>query len=138
MVANLDSLLLRFRMSKTAFTADIQKAYLQLQLEPSDRNVIRFLWVKYVNNPWNKDNTQESRFCRVIWGIVCSAFLLAHTSWHHLQSYGGFVAGDIARNIYIKNLVSGSKGTDEAIELHRNEENIQRGIHEYVQMEFKQ
>ena len=77
MVASLAGILLRFRINETAFVADIQKAYLQLQLKPTDCDVTRFLWIKDITKSPSKENIQEYRFCRVIWGIICSAFLLA-------------------------------------------------------------
>ena len=36
-MANQCGILLRFRMKRIAFVADIEKAYLQLELNPSDR-----------------------------------------------------------------------------------------------------
>ena len=87
MIANLIGILLRFRMNVVALVADIQKAYLQLQLKPVDRDVTRFLWVKDVHRAVSNDNIQVMRFCRVIWGIISSGFLLACTIYHHLLKY---------------------------------------------------
>jgi len=44
-MANLVGLLIRFRMAPVAVLAYIEKAFLQLVLEPKDRDVTRFLWV---------------------------------------------------------------------------------------------
>ena len=108
LVANLCGILLRFRMKRIAFVADIEKAYLQLELNPSDRDVTRFLWLKDVKKPLSKDNIRELRFCRVIWGIISSAFLLASTIMYHLMSYNTPVAQDISSNLYVDNLISGT------------------------------
>ena len=87
LIANLGGVLLRFRMNLIAITADIKSAYLQMQLNPYDRDVIRFLWVKYMSKNVTSDNLQEFRLCKVIWGIISSAFLLAYTISYHLKRY---------------------------------------------------
>ena len=76
--------------------ADIKKAYLQLELNPIDRDVTRFLWVKDITLPYSKENIQAFRFCRVIWGIICSAFLLASIIMNHLAKYNNSIAQDIS------------------------------------------
>ena len=58
MVANLCEVLLRFRMKRIAIVADIKKAYLQLELNPIDRDVTRFLWVKDITLPYSNENIQ--------------------------------------------------------------------------------
>ena len=40
--------LVRFRQHKVALVGDIQKAFLQIEVNPEDRNYLRFLWVKNV------------------------------------------------------------------------------------------
>ena len=43
---DLCGLLLRFRLHKVALVADVEKAFLQVGLQPDDRDVTRFLWLK--------------------------------------------------------------------------------------------
>ena len=104
LISNLCGVLLRFRMHKVAFVSDIKKAYLQLQLNPLDRDVTRFLWVHDVDKEITDENIRELRFCRVIWGIVSAAFLLAYTIFYHLEKYNSAVSRDIGRNLYVDNL----------------------------------
>ena len=56
-MANLCGVLMRFRLHKIAIIADIEKAYLQLQLNEEDRDVTRFLWIKDINKPFSKEKT---------------------------------------------------------------------------------
>ena len=68
LLQGLTGILLRFRLQRVAITADTEKAFLQLNLRPPDRDVTRFLWVKNSNidNPTAQaDNLQELRFARV-------------------------------------------------------------------------
>ena len=108
LLTNMCGVLLRFRLNPVGLVADVEQAYVQLELEPSDRDVTRFLWLKDIDKPVSKDNIRELRFCRVIWGIVCAAFLLAGVIMIHLSKYDDPVAKDIARNLYADNLLSGT------------------------------
>lgn len=38
-------ILLRFRLNKCAFIADIEKAFLMIAVAEHDRDVLRFLWI---------------------------------------------------------------------------------------------
>ena len=71
---DLCGLLLRFRIYKVALTADIEKAFLQVGLQPADRDVTRFLWLKDPTKPLSKDNLQIYRFTRVPFGVISKSF----------------------------------------------------------------
>ena len=94
-------------MNKIGIVADIKKAYLQVEVNPDDRDVTRFLWLKDIKLPYSKENVQAFRFCRVIWGIICSAFIPASVIMTHLSKYNNAVSNDIMNNIYVDNLITG-------------------------------
>ena len=124
MVSNLVGVLLRFRLNKIGLMADIEKAYLQLELKPSDRDVTRFLWVKDINQRYSNDNIQEYRFTRGIWGIISAAFLLACTIICHLLTYDNVISRDIIKNLYVDNLISGTDTTQNAINYYQETKQI--------------
>ncbi|MCP9259467.1 Pao retrotransposon peptidase family protein [Dirofilaria immitis] len=53
---DLAGVLLRFRTMKNVIIADIEKAFLQLELFPSERNCTRFLWLKNIQGEVTDDN----------------------------------------------------------------------------------
>ena len=44
-------LLLRFRMKRIGIIADVEKAFLKISLQPKERDVARFLWLKNIKQP---------------------------------------------------------------------------------------
>ena len=67
-------MLVRFRMNKIGIVADIEKAFLQIGLQPNQRDVTRFLWLKDPKNySADTDNIQEYR-CS-IWCNFKSCFV---------------------------------------------------------------
>ena len=77
-------ILLRFHVYKVTISGDIQKAFLNISVNPRDRDYLRFLWVHYTRS--KHPNLQVYRFARVAFGICLSPFLLNATIRHHLTS----------------------------------------------------
>lgn len=78
MMQQLETMLLNFRKHNIAFTADIEKAFLQIELNIEDRDATRFLWLKDVNkSAYDPDNIVTYRFCRVLFGAAPSPYLLS-------------------------------------------------------------
>lgn len=119
MLQDLCGMLLRFWMQCIAVVADIEKAFLQIGLQPSQRDVTRFLWLKDCDNPSVlKENVQEYRFCRVPFEVISSPFLLGAVVDYHLKCYNDPVAEKLRNNIYVDNVITGAETTSEAIELY--------------------
>ena len=104
---DLCGLSLRFGIYKVALTADIEKAFLQVGLQPADRDVTRFLWLKDPTKPLSKDNLQIYRFTRVPFGVISSLFLLGATILRHLEQVGIPTAEKIMKHMYVDNLLTG-------------------------------
>ena len=114
MVPDLVGVLLRFRKSHFVMLADIEKAFLQVGLNKSDREVTRFLWVKDVNLPPEGKNLVVLRYCRVLFGLVSSPFLLAAVLEYHLKKSKSPIAEKLKENLYVDNLLLTSNNLDEA------------------------
>ncbi|XP_052785982.1 uncharacterized protein LOC128221411 [Mya arenaria] len=118
---DLCGIMLRFRLYKIGIVADIEKAFHQVRLQPSDRDVTRFLWFKDLSAPMmDQNNIQEYRFCRVPFGVVSSPFLLSATIEHHLDMYETEVAEKLKSDIYMDNLVTGTDSVGVAKDLYRD------------------
>ncbi|KAH7702464.1 Pao retrotransposon peptidase family protein, partial [Aphelenchoides avenae] len=62
---DLAGMLLRFREQPIIITSDIEKAFLQIQLRPEDRDVTRFLWLKDPSKGPAEENLMILRFKRL-------------------------------------------------------------------------
>ena len=120
---DLCSVLIRFRLHRIAVIADIEKAFLQIALQPSERDVTRFLWFE---DPKTLDTEKlvMYRFARVPFGVISSPFLLGATVQHHLKLVGGPTAEKIGNNIYVDNVITGVSSEDEAIEFYKEAKSI--------------
>ena len=102
---NLCAILLRFRDHRYAFSTDIEKAFLHVQLHNDDRNFTRFLWPAQPEKPDSK--LQVYRFAVVPFGSCSSPFMLAAVLNLHLSTTSTPVTDDMKQNIYVDNILSG-------------------------------
>jgi len=99
-------ILLRFRLRKYAFTGDIEKAFLQIKINPEDRDFTRFLWHEDVSNAASK--VKEYRFCRVPFGFKSSPFILNQVIQTHLNYCKPLypeTIDAIKENIYVDDII---------------------------------
>lgn len=112
-------ILLRFREQRIALVADIEKAFLNIEIHDEDRNSLRFLWVEDVLR--NKMNVIVYRFCRVVFGVCSSPFLLNATLRHHIGRYSkqdAKFAEKMLKSFYVDDLASGENNIEEAYLLY--------------------
>ena len=125
LLQNLCGILLRFRLYKIGIVSDIEKAFLQVGLQKSERDVTRFVWLKDHDQPIvNEDTIQEFRFCRVPFGVISSPFLLGATVEAHLDSYSSEITDKIKNDIYMDNVITGANSVIEASNLYSQSKTI--------------
>ena len=78
-------ILIRFRVCKVALTADIEKAFLNASVKSEQRNMLRILWVDSIESV--DPCIVVYRFCRLVFGLISSLFLLGVTMRHHMSKY---------------------------------------------------
>ena len=79
------NILLRFRVFEIVLSADVEAAYLQIEVDPKHRDHMRIVYYDDVT----KDNPQiiKLRFTRVIFGASSSQFLLSGVCLQHAGKY---------------------------------------------------
>ena len=112
-------ILLRFRLHPIGLIADIEKAFLMIGVEPTDRDALRFLWTKNAQDP--EAPLQHLRFTRVTFGVNSSPFLLNATVQHHLHKYlqdDPHFVKTLLSSIYVDDLTFGAANDEEAYQLY--------------------
>ena len=121
-------LLLKFRMYCVAFIADIEKAFLMIQMAEEDRDVLRFLWVR--DPTAEQPEPIELLFTRVVFGVSASPFLLNATIQHHLEHSKADPATlkRLSRAFYVDDIVTGAKDENEAHTLYQTAKDVLREV----------
>ena len=106
-------ILLRFRENRIVLVGDIEKAFLNISVDTSDRDCLRFLWLE---DPADMSRIVVYRFCRVVFGLNASPFLLNATLRHHISKYSDvdpeFVR-KLIESFYVDDFVGGGTTSEE-------------------------
>ena len=96
-----------------------------ISVNPSDRDVLRFLWVNDVDA--SKPEVVALRFTRVVFGVSSSPFLLNATIRHHVERYCSSypeVVRALMQSICVDDVVCGANSEDEAYTLYKTSKEI--------------
>ena len=110
-------ILLRFRENRVVLVGDIEKAFLNVGVDKKDRDCLRFLRLA---NPPDLSKIVVYRFCRVVFGLNASPFLLNATLRHHISK---FMAVDpefvrkLIDSFYVDDFVGGGASSSEVVDL---------------------
>ncbi|GFX71529.1 integrase catalytic domain-containing protein [Trichonephila clavipes] len=110
---NILELLLCFRKSPVAFTADVKSAFLQIELDFRDRDFTRFFWTDNLNK-----EPYVLNFTRVLFGLKPSPYLLAATLKHHFKKYREQYPHTfelLNSSIYVDDLICGQNDVPDAL-----------------------
>lgn len=108
---------LHFRTHKYGVTTDIEKAFLRVTFRLGDRDFTRFLWLSQPMDPKSEFNI--NRFKRVLFGAVCSPFMLYATLRQHLTQHKTPFSTDILKNLYIDNIITGRDSETHIVEFYK-------------------
>ncbi|WKX95784.1 hypothetical protein Q1695_012328 [Nippostrongylus brasiliensis] len=109
LLPELVGILLRARLHRILLTADVKKAFHQVRLQRSERDAIRFLWLKDPTKPPSTNNLRIFRFTRIPFGVNASPFLLSASIQLYLRRHKVPLGDEIIRNTYVDNVVPGSR-----------------------------
>lgn len=105
---------MHFRARKVGLVADIERAFLNIAVDEQQRDLMRFLWIDDVRK--DDPNIEIYPFCRVIFGMNCSPFLLnAMLRYHGTEYYESDTASAeyILSGLYVDDLTTGGEDDDE-------------------------
>ena len=116
--SSLLGVLLRFREEQVAFVADIEAMFLQVLVDPRDRNALRFLW-------WPEHDTKslpvDYQMNFHIFGATSSpsvaGFALRETARENFSSADEATISTVHKNFYEDDLLKSVPNVKEAIEL---------------------
>ena len=111
-------ILLRFRVHEVALTVDIEKAFLNIEITPENRDFLRFLWIDDLDK--ESLEVMVMRFARVVFGVNSSPFILNATIRHHLNTclpVDSALARELLKSLYVDDYVSGDGDVDSAFVL---------------------
>ena len=97
--------MIRFRLYRYGLSTDIEKAFLHVNLDETDRDFTHFLWLSDYTDP--DSEFQTYRFRVVLFGSVSSPFMLYAAIHYHLSRHPSSVAHDTQSNLYVDNVISG-------------------------------
>ena len=120
LTAGTADILMRFRAHKVGLVADIEKAFLNTEVDKQQRGLMRFLWIDDINS--EDPNIVTYRFCRVIFGMNCSPFLLNAILKYHVIKYYALepvLAQNTLEGLYVDDWTSGGENGDEVYALYK-------------------
>jgi hypothetical protein len=106
-----------FRLRVHGLVTDVEKAFHHVKLHEDDRDAVRFLWLKDESDP--ESPFQAYRFRVIPFGAKSSPFILNAVIMRHLKENDSAVARDMLESIYVDNLVTGGKTTEETLNYYQ-------------------
>ena len=107
------SVLVRSRFHPVIIAGDIKQAFLQVRIRETDRDALRFHWLKDLDS----QTVETFRFTRALFGLTSSPFLLGGVIQHLLQSCKAKypeIVREIEKSLYVDDLISGSSSKEKA------------------------
>ena len=113
-------ILVRTRLMQNLVLADIQKAFLQIEVKEEDRDSFRLLY--------NVNGVEKHlRFARVPFGREASPFVLGATLHHHLNQQPAefqYTVDALKKNTYVDNLMHGGEDVEDLVKFKEESSTI--------------
>ena len=127
LVPHLFDIVVKFRGYPIAVVAAIQKAFHQIQINPEDRRMLRFLWFNDIEKDCHK--SKQFQFRRLVFGLTPSPAILASTIKHHLSKYEEKepdVTSLLSSSLYVDDLARGVFHENETVDLYDKMQGIMK------------
>ena len=109
-------ILLKNCLNFLCITGDIQKAFLQIKVDPKDRDALHLLWYENLDSR----TFLPYRFMRVIFGLRPSPYILGATLQKHVSEYTEkypTTTDEFLKNTDVDDVQSGSRQKEETIKI---------------------
>ena len=128
-IPQLFDILVKFRWHRIGLTADIEKAFLMVAINDKNKNMVRFLWLKELNNA--NSELVQLRFTRLVFGLRPSPAILSSTIRHHPETQKDVdpqLIELLKKSLCVDDFASGAENEQKASEVSSNAKLImQRG-----------
>ncbi|KAJ0169346.1 hypothetical protein K1T71_015230 [Dendrolimus kikuchii] len=117
MQEDMRSIIMRWRMQRYCFTADVQMMYRQILITREDTDYQRLLWFDH------KGGVQDFRLLRVTFGTACAPYLAVKTLHQIAEDEGKpypLAAKTIKEDFFMDDVMSGGDTIGETINLVKN------------------
>ena len=123
-VVDLAQCLIRFMLGKYGCIADIEKAFLRIWIRIQDRDVQRFLVPENPSDPNSKLICY--RYTSVMFGSICSPFLLAAVLEKHILDTcnDAEIKSALSQNTYIDNISYASDNENKIVDFFEESKNV--------------
>ena len=106
--------------------ADVEKAFHQISIEKSDRDMLHFLWL---DDDRSQGDVIHYRFCRLPFGLKTSPAILNSVIQKHLSHYSQshpHVSRLLADSLYVDDFIGGAANSQEGEEVYNVSRNIMK------------
>ena len=123
LLARIFDVLLRFRLNEIGITSDIKQAFLNVEISEGHRNYLRHIWFD------EKAELLIYRFCRVVFGVNSSPFLLGGTIHVHLEKFLEDlnlkeVVEKLEDDLYVDDCISGVSFVEEGVDFYEKTKSL--------------
>ena len=125
LVPHLFDVVVKFRGYPVGIVADVEKAFHQIEINPDDRRMLRFLWFDDIRK--EQPDIVEYQFCRLVFGLTPSPAILNSVIQRHLESHKTKepeVVALLQESFYVDDLVGGAMEDDQALEIYEKANDI--------------
>jgi len=120
LIPKLFEVLIGFRNHRVALTADVEKAFLMIGIEETDRDMLRFVWP---SNPQDiNSDLIHLRFTRLVFGLKPSPAILGAVILKHCERFKDSHPGVykvIENDLYVDDLITGEDSVEKAFKLYK-------------------
>ena len=124
LIPSLFNILIRFRWNAIAITADIEKAFLMIAINHTDRDMLRFLWFKEPTDV--NSEIGHFRFNRLVFGLHPSPAILGSVITHlnkYREQHADLVQS-IVNSLYVNDLIAGVASVQQGFHLYQKSKEI--------------